>query len=166
MVKAIRKIRPNVSIGVAGYVEVHRLAKSRAEDLQRLKEKVDAGANFIITNVCFSFEDLIKFIRSARAIGISDVPIIPGIFIPDSFDGLQKMCKICQVKVPSDRMEIFERYKQDNEQFQVFAIENAVQLLTQLFTFDEHPIYGVQFFTSNKYDHIVEVIEKCKHLFC
>lgn len=160
LVKAIREIRVDATIGVAGYVEVHHLAKSRAEDLQRLKEKVDAGASFIITNFCFSFEHLVEFIRSSRAIGIT-VPIIPGIFVPTSYGALKKMCNICQVNVP----EIFEQHKTDDEHFRAYAIENAVKLLTQLFTFDEYPIYGVHFFTLNKYDHIVDVVEKCNHFF-
>lgn len=164
LVKAIRSIRADGAIGVAGYAEVHRLAKSRNDDLQWLKAKVDAGANFVITNMCFSFEHLIGFIRSCRAVGIS-VPIIPGIFVPTSYDALQKMCNICHVDVPSDQLELFEQYKTNDAHFRAYAIENAVRLLTQLFTFDEFPIYGVQFFTLNKYDHILAVVEKCNQFF-
>lgn len=164
MIKSIRELHADATIGAAGYVEVHHLAKSRTDDLQRLKAKVDAGANFIITNICFSFEQLVEFIRSSRSIGIT-VPIIPGIFVPTTYVGLQKMCKICQCDVPADQMEIFEQYKEDDEQFQAYAIENAVHLLTQLFSYDEYPIYGVQFFTLNKYDHIAAVVEKCNQFF-
>lgn len=164
LVREIRKNRAYGAIGVAGYPEVHRLATSHHDDLQRLKDKVDAGANFIITNVCFSFENLIAFIRCARAAGIT-VPIVPGIFVPTSYDALQKMCTICQVNVPSNQLEIFERYKTNDEHFRAYAIENAVQYLTQLFKFDEDPIYGVQFFTLNKYDHIAAVVEKCNQFF-
>lgn len=164
LITAIREIRTDVTIGVAGYVEVHHLAESRAEDLRRLKEKVDAGANFIITNVCFSFEHLVEFIRSTRAIGIT-VPIIPGIFVPTTYDALQKMRNICKFDVPADQMKIFEQFKTDDKRFQAIAIENAVHLLTQLFTFDEYPIYGVQFFTLNRYDQVVAVVEKCEQFF-
>lgn len=164
LVRAIRNNRAHGAIGVAGYPEVHRLANSRHDDLQCLKEKVDAGANFIITNVCFSFEHLIEFILCARAAGIT-VPIVPGIYVPTSYDALQKMCTICQVDVPSDQLEIFERYKTNDEHFRAYAIENAIQYLTQLFKFDEDPIYGVQFFTLNKYDHIAAVVEKCNQFF-
>lgn len=162
--KVIRETRTDAAIGVAGYAEVHHLAKSRSDDLQRLKEKVDAGANFIITNVCFSIEHLMEFIQSSRAIGIT-VPIIPGIFVPTSYDSLNKMCNICQVEVPSNQLKIYQQYKNDDKHFQAYAIENAVEFLTQLFTFDEYPIHGVQFFTLNKYDHIVAVVEKCNHIF-
>lgn len=160
MIKAIRKVNANATIGVAGYPEVHRLAKSRADDLQRLKEKVDAGAKFIITNACFKFEYLIEFIRSCRAIGIT-VPIIPGIFVPASYESLHKMLNICNVNVPPDQMVLYELYKNDSQRFITYAIENAVDLLTQLFTFDEHQIHGVQFFTLNKYEHIFEVVKRC-----
>lgn len=160
LVRAIRQHSTDRKIGVAGYPEVHREAPSRADDLQRLKEKVDAGANFIITNTSFSFETLVTFIRSCRAIGIT-VPIIPGIFVPHSYDQLQNICRICKVVMPNDQMDMYARYKDDGQRFITYAIENTVNLVTQLFAFDEHPIYGVQFFTLNKYDHIVEVVKRC-----
>lgn len=160
LVKAIREISWDATIGVAGYPEVHQLAKSRADDLHRLKEKVDAGAKFIITNTCFSFDHLAQFIRSCRAIGIT-VPIIPGIYVPASYEALHKMCNISKVHVPADQMECFERYKNDSQRFIAYAIENAVNLLTQLFAFDEDTIYGVHFFTLNKYEPIFEVVQKC-----
>lgn len=150
----------DATIGVAGYPEVHQQAKCLADDLNRLKEKVDAGAKFIITNTCFSFKHLVELIRSCRAIGIT-VPIIPGIYVPTSYESLDKMCNICKVYVPAEQMEIFERYKNDSQRFLTYAIANAVNLLTQLFAFDEYTIYGVHFFTLNKYEHIVEVVEKC-----
>lgn len=75
------------------------------------------------------------------------------------------MRNICQFNVPSEQLKIFEQFKEDDERFQAYAIENAVHLLTQLFTFDEYPIYGVQFFTLNRYDHIAAVVEKCERFF-
>lgn len=160
MVREIQKLATNATIGVAGYPEVHHRAKNRTDDLQWLKAKVDAGAKFIITNTCFSFDHLVEFIRSCRAIGIT-VPIIPGIYVPSSYDALEKMLNICKVVVPSHQMAMFKRYKNDGEHFKTYAIENAVNLLTQIFAFDEHTIYGVHFFTLNKYEHIFEVVQKC-----
>lgn len=159
--RAIRELSgTDATVGVAGYPEIHRMSKNRDDDLQRLKEKVDAGANFIITNTCFSFDHIAQFIRSCRSIGIT-VPIIPGIYVPASYAELHKMCNISRVAVPHEQMEMYERHKNDSQRFITYAIENAVNLLTQLFTFDEYPIYGVQFFTLNKYEHIFEVVRKC-----
>lgn len=160
MIRAIREIDADATIGVAGYPEVHRHSKNRTDDLQRLKEKVDAGAKFIITNTCFSFEHLAQFIRSCRSIGIT-VPIIPGIYVPSSYAELHKMLNISKVSVPNNQMEMYERYKEDSQCFRTYAIENAVNLLKQLFEFTEHRFYGIQFFTLNKYEHIFEVVDKC-----
>lgn len=160
MVKAIREIKCDATIGVAGYPEVHRTAISANEDLKNLKAKVDAGANFIITNTCFNINQLTEFIKSCRSIGIT-VPIIPGIYVPSSFAEMTKMCDICNVIIPANQMEIFQRYQQNNELFAKFAIENATKFITQIFEFDFERIPGVHFFTLNKYEHIVKVVQKC-----
>lgn len=160
LVRAIRQSSADATIGVAGYPEMHEQASSHSDDLQRLKAKVDAGANFIITNTCFSFEHLAQFIRSCRAAGIA-VPIIAGIYVPSSYQELDKMCRICKVVVPRDQLAMYERFKADSERFITYAIANAVNLLTQIFTFEEHRIYGVHFFTLNKYEHLAGVIRQC-----
>ena len=63
----------------AGYPTGHPEAQSYADDLQHLKEKVDAGADFIITQLFFRADTFLKFLRDCRAIGIT-VPILPGVF--------------------------------------------------------------------------------------
>lgn len=160
LVKAIRQIKCDATICVAGYPEVHRTATSINEDLKNLKAKVDAGANFIITNTCFNINQLAEFIKLCRHIGIT-VPIIPGIYVPTSFDEMTQMCKICNVIIPANQMEIFQRYQHDNELFAKFAIENATKFITQIFQFDFERMPGVHFFTLNKYEHIVKVVQKC-----
>ena len=62
-----------------GYPTGHPEAQSYADDLQHLKEKVDAGADFIITQLFFRADTFLKFLRDCRAIGIT-VPILPGVF--------------------------------------------------------------------------------------
>jgi methylenetetrahydrofolate reductase (NADPH) len=61
-----------------GYPTGHPDSPSYEEDLQHLKEKIDAGADFIITQLFFEAEGFLKFVRDCRAIGIT-CPIIPGI---------------------------------------------------------------------------------------
>lgn len=160
LVKAIRKRKCDATIGVAGYPEVHRTAIDANEDLKNLKAKVDAGANFIITNTSFNINQLAEFIKSCRSIGIT-VPIIPGIYVPTSFAEMNQMCNICNVIIPPKQMEIFQRYQQNNEFFAEFAIENATKFIRQIFEFDFERIPGVHFFTLNKYEHIVRVVQKC-----
>ncbi len=66
------------TIGVAGYPEVHGDARSAEEDLQHLKAKVDAGAQYIVTQLFYDNNRFFDFVARCRAIGI-EVPIIPGI---------------------------------------------------------------------------------------
>lgn len=160
MVKTIRQIKCDATIAVAGYPEVHRTAISANDDLKNLKAKVDAGANFIITNTCFNINQLTEFIISCRSIGIS-VPIVPGIYVPTSFAEMTQMRKICNFIIPTNQMEMFQRYQHDKELFAEFAIENATKFITQIFEFDFERIPGVHFFTLNKYEHIVKVVQKC-----
>ena len=79
IVKFIReKYGDYFSIGVAGYPEVHLEAKSREEDIAYLKEKVDAGADFIITQLFYDNQIYFEWVEDCRKAGINCL-IIPGI---------------------------------------------------------------------------------------
>lgn len=70
---------PTDALVSAGYPTGHPEAESYEADLQHLKEKVDAGADFIITQLFFRAETFLTFVEDCRAIGIT-CPILPGIF--------------------------------------------------------------------------------------
>lgn len=159
LVRAIKKINANISVVVAGYPEVHSEATDRTTDLKFLKEKVDAGAGCIVTNVCFSFPALADFIRSCREIGIT-APIVPGIFVPSSYATLVQMCKICKVKVPEDQLAVYRSLKNQEVEFREFAVSNAVKFINQLLNNEYERTYGIHFFTLNKYENVYEVIKR------
>ena len=69
---------PPFSFGVAGYPEKHEEAMNLDVDLQRLKAKVDCGAGYIVTQMCFDNEKFFNFVDRCRAAGIM-VPIVPGL---------------------------------------------------------------------------------------
>lgn len=86
-------------VGVAGYPEKHPDAKDCDSDLSNLKEKVDAGADFITTQLFLENDHYFRFVEKARKAGIT-VPIIPGIMTATKLTGLQRMAGMCGVEIP------------------------------------------------------------------
>lgn len=87
------------SVGVAGFPEIHTESDSLDADLAFLKKKVEAGAHFVITQLFFDNQDYYRYVRAARAAGIT-VPIIPGIMPVTSYGQLQKFREMCGCRIP------------------------------------------------------------------
>lgn len=161
LVKAVRTSRASTTIGVAGYPETHQLAGDMKDDLKNLKAKIDAGVDFIITNACFSVDYLSQYIELCRQHKIT-IPIIPGIYVPTSYDSLIKMSELCKFTIPNEQMEMFYCYRNNSNAFHTFAIDNAVNFIEQIFENQLEQVCGVHFFTLNKYELIYEVVQKLR----
>ncbi|WAR15195.1 MTHR-like protein [Mya arenaria] len=98
-------------ICVAGYPTGHPESESYEEDLQSLKKKVDAGADFIITQLFFKAETFIKFFHDCRALGIN-CPIIPGILPIQTKASKEDLLKMWGEELTSecDVYEVFKNY--------------------------------------------------------
>ncbi len=99
-----------VKVGVAGYPRGHPEAPSYEEDLLRLKEKVDAGADFVITQLFFKASTFKRFIDDCRAVGIT-VPILPGVMPIQSSDSLRHIVKLSKLDVPPEIQEAIGKLK-------------------------------------------------------
>jgi methylenetetrahydrofolate reductase (NADPH) len=106
--------KTNFCIGVAGYPEKHFESPNPEIDLQRLKEKVDAGASYIMTQMFFDNQKFYDFQKSCRAIGI-EVPIIPGLKPITSKKQLSILPRIFHVDIPTDLSNAIMRCKNDDE---------------------------------------------------
>ncbi len=114
------------SVAVAGFPEVHPRAESRESDLKYLKEKVDAGADVIITQLFFDNEDYYRYVTDCRAIGI-EVPIVPGMLPIRSAAQCRRFTSLCGAKIPPRLDELLTKVEDDDEA----AIELGIQYCTE-----------------------------------
>ncbi|MDD2240513.1 MAG: methylenetetrahydrofolate reductase [Kiritimatiellae bacterium] len=99
LVALIKSIHPDICCGVAGYPETHPEASSPAEDLRHLKGKLDAGADYVNTQLFFDNDAFFRFLDDARAIGI-EAPILPGLMPVASPTQLDRAIGFSQASVP------------------------------------------------------------------
>ncbi len=118
-------------IGVAGYPEKHLEAPSLQTDLKRLKEKVDAGADYVVTQMFFDNKKYFDFVNAARNIGIK-VPIIPGIKPIATKRHLQLLPQVFRIDIPQELIIEVENCTTNKQVRQVgieFAIQQSKELL-------------------------------------
>ncbi|VDL69097.1 unnamed protein product [Nippostrongylus brasiliensis] len=105
---------PQRSSNVCSYPLGHPEAPSYKADLQYLKSKVDAGAQFIITQLFFEAEVFEQFVRDCREIGIN-VPIIPGIMPIMGYDSIRRIATLSQLTIPESILSDLEPIKHDDD---------------------------------------------------
>jgi len=122
--------KANFCIGVAGYPEKHLEAPSLQSDLRRLKEKVDAGADYVVTQMFFDNQKYFDFVKAAKSIGI-DVPIIPGIKPLAIQRHLQLLPQVFKIDLPEPLINEVEKCNSNKEVRQV-GVEWAIQQSKEL----------------------------------
>ncbi len=141
------------TVGVAGYPERHFEAPNIEFDLHNLKQKVDAGAQFIITQMFFDNNRFFRFVDSCRKIGI-DVPIIPGIKPITSISQLSVIPSTFYVEIPQDLVERIE--KVDNKADVVkIGKEWTIRQAEELYRFG---CSNIHYFTMGKSQIIKDIL--------
>ena len=154
LVALIKKEQPDICIGVAGYPEKHPEAKSLEKDIQHLKVKVDAGADYIVTQLFFDNQKYFAFVDKCRKAGIK-VPIVPGIMPITSYKSIFKMTQTCGASLPNDLLIKLEKHKEDHGSIQTIGVEQAINQCAQL---RREKVPGLHFFVLNQSIPITEIL--------
>lgn len=123
--------RYDFCIGVAGYPEGHSESSSLAADMEHLKKKVDAGGEFIITQLFFDNDHYFNFLDRARRAGI-DVPIIPGIMPILNFGQVKRFTDMCGAAIPKELLERLEGVQGDEKAVEAHGIDHATRQCQEL----------------------------------
>lgn len=141
-------------ICVAGYPEAHVDASSKESDIKYLKEKVDAGADFVITQLFYDVDLFLQFVKDCRAIGIN-CPIVPGIMPIHTHGGFVRMTQLCKTFVPPYIMEELEPHKNNDEEVKKVGVRLCVDMCKKLIA---NGVPYLHFYTLNLEQSVTNIL--------
>ena len=145
LVSFIRQ-RSDVCIGAACYPETHPEASGPQEDLDHLKRKVDAGTDFLITQLFFDNDDYWRFRDRAVKAGI-DVPIIAGVMPILSVKQVKRFTTMCGASIPAELLRRIEAVEDDAEAVRHIGMYHTTQQCLDLMG---GGVAGIHFYTLNR----------------
>jgi len=145
------------SIGTAGFPEGHIAQKDgKLVDWQHLRAKVEAGADFVITQLFFDNEDYYRFVEHlAKKLGVH-VPIIPGIFPVLSAKQTKKFVEMCGANLPAPFVRRLDELGDDDAAVADYGIEYATKQCEGLLKFG---VPGLHFYTLNKVRSTTAIVQ-------
>uniref|UniRef100_A0AC35TKL0 Methylenetetrahydrofolate reductase n=1 Tax=Rhabditophanes sp. KR3021 TaxID=114890 RepID=A0AC35TKL0_9BILA len=156
MIKWIKKEYGDYfTVACSGYPLAHPDAKSYTADLEYLKAKVDAGADFIITQLFFEVATFEKFVRDCREIGIK-CPILPGIMPIQGYASIKRIAYLSKLEIPQNIVDDLEALKHDDEAVLKYGIHRAVEMCRKLLNDKTAP--SLHMYTMNRESAIREIL--------
>lgn len=143
-------IKEKGGFGIAGacYPEKHIEAYSIEEDMKHLRAKVDAGAEFLISQLFFDNDLFYKWCDKARACGI-EVPIVAGIMPITSPKQLERMVSLCGASIPDGIQTLIKAYQHNDTALREAGIAYATMQVIDLLA---HGVDGIHLYTMNQPD--------------
>jgi len=136
----------DLALGGACFPEVHPEATDLATDLAYLKQKVEAGASFLTTQLFFDNQVYFDFVAAARAIGI-EVPIMAGVIPVGSFAQTKRICELCEASIPQPLEAAFMAAGDDPEREFELGVAYAAQQCSELLIAGAP---GIHFYALNR----------------
>lgn len=142
------------SYGVAGYPEKHEEAMSFASDLRALKNKVDLGAGYIVTQMFFDNQKFFRFVERCREIGIT-VPIVPGLKPLGTLNHCTTLPRTFRVDFPEELVTKLEKC-QTNDDVKQVGVEWGIRQCREL---KAHDVPCLHFYTMNAATQIEQIMK-------
>ena len=141
-------------IGVAAYPEKHFEAANLETDIMHLRQKVEAGASYIVTQMFFDNEKFFRFVDSCRQAGIT-VPIIPGLKPLSSKKQIDLLPRSFHIDIPQQLVSLMEKAKTAEDAYQT-GIEWAIMQSRDLLA---HGAPAIHYYTMAKPDNICQIVK-------
>ncbi|MBN1613380.1 MAG: methylenetetrahydrofolate reductase [NAD(P)H] [Deltaproteobacteria bacterium] len=141
-------------IAVAGYPEGHIEAPDLQTDIVNLKRKVDAGADFVITQLFFDNDDFYRFRERAKKAGIG-VPVVAGLWPILNYRQTERIVTLCGAKVPSSLGNRIERFRDKPEDMEKCGIEFAIRQAEDLI---RNEVSGIHLYSMNRSDPMRQIL--------
>jgi methylenetetrahydrofolate reductase (NADPH) len=146
LVKELKAANPDFCIGGACYPEVHPESTTQKDDILRLKEKVDAGCDFLTTQMFFDNNLLYNFLYKIREAGIT-VPVIPGIMPITNANQVERAMKLSGSFMPQRFKALVDKFGSDPEAMMQAGIAYATDQIIDLYA---NGITNVHVYSMNK----------------
>lgn len=140
-------------IGVAAYPEKHFEAANMETDIRHLKQKVEAGAHYIVTQMFFDNEQFFRFVDLCRKAGIG-VPIIPGLKPISSKKQIDMLPRSFHIDIPQELVSLMDKTRTAEDAYRLgidWAIRQSRELL-------EHGVPAIHYYTMAKPDNVCQIV--------
>lgn len=153
-----RRHAADFGLAVAGYPEKHVESPDRDSDLRHFKNKVDAGADIVITQLFYDNADFFSFVDAARSLGVAK-PIIPGLLPVLSAKQVQRITSLCGSKIPPTLQAELEAAGDDDGYAEEIGIRQCVAQAAELL---RRGVLGIHFYVLNKSSHMRRIMAQLR----
>jgi len=146
--------RESFCVGAAAYPEGHMEAKRISHDLDNLRRKVDAGAEFLISQLFFDNRVFYDFLERVRSRNI-EVPVVPGIMPILNYKQIKRILMMCEVSIPAKLLNLFDKYSHNTDDLAKAGVDYAIAQIADLV---KEGADGIHLYTMNRIPQIREIV--------
>ena len=150
-------VKANFDFGVAAacYPEGHTESVDLDSDLQYVKQKVDNGADFLVTQLFYDNRHYFDFVDRARSAGI-EVPIIPGVLPVLNSSQVRRFTSLCGSDIPPDLDKLLDKYADNDNSARDMGVEYATGQVRELW---DAGVPGVHFYVLNRSYSVSRILD-------